>query len=302
MRNAFSRALVKKAADPNFVFLTGDLGFMALESLRDALGKRFINAGVAEQNMVSVAAGLARDGFRPWVYSIAPFAYARPFEQIRNDVCFHKLPVVVVGNGGGYAYGVMGATHHAIDDYGIMSTLPAMRSYVPAFQEDVDEMVASLFTTPSPSYLRLGRDERPAGFELPPYAPLRKILQGNSHHLLFCGPLVGDYLKIATTLSQSERPTVWVLSEFSHSEFALSEAFEKAMREGSSLTVVEEHVTEGGVGSRCAYELLRKGIAIAKFNHFGAVGYKSGRYGSQQFHRKESQIDGKAVHNFYSTL
>ena len=124
MRNAFCQALVEAASRAEFVFLTGDLGFRALEPLRDALGSRFINAGVAEQNMVSVAAGLARSGLRPWVYSIAPFVYARPFEQIRNDVCLHRLPVVLVGNGGGYGYGVMGATHHALEDYGSLLCLP----------------------------------------------------------------------------------------------------------------------------------------------------------------------------------
>src|SRR5436305_12930222 len=105
--------MIAASADPRFVFLTGDLGFKALEPLRAMMGKRFINAGVAEQNMISVAAGLARAGMRPWAYSIAPFIYARPFEQTRNDVCLHKLPVVLIGNGGGYGYGVMGATHPA---------------------------------------------------------------------------------------------------------------------------------------------------------------------------------------------
>src|SRR5262245_15615814 len=132
MRNAFCQAFVAASDRRDLIFLTGDLGFRALEPLRDRLGERFINAGVAEQNMVSVAAGLARGGLRPWVYSIAPFVFARPFEQIRNDVCHHQLPVVLVGNGGGYAYGVMGATHHAIEDYGALLTLPRMTAYVPA--------------------------------------------------------------------------------------------------------------------------------------------------------------------------
>ena len=123
MRKALCQALVSQPRAREFVFLTGDLGFKALEPLRDALGSRFINAGVAEQNMVSVAAGLAAPDLRPWVYSIAPFIYARPFEQIRNDVCLHALPVVFVGNGGGYGYGVMGSTHHALEDYGILLSL-----------------------------------------------------------------------------------------------------------------------------------------------------------------------------------
>ena len=144
MRDVFCRSLVSQAVDPRLVFLTGDLGFKALEPLREALSQRFINAGVAEQNMVSVAAGLAKLGLRPWVYSIAPFIYARPFEQIRNDVCLHKLPVILVGNGGGYGYGVMGSTHHALEDYGCLLTLPNLRVFVPAFDEDVSAMVPLL--------------------------------------------------------------------------------------------------------------------------------------------------------------
>lgn len=101
MRLQFCDSMVARSAAPNMVFLTGDLGFMALEPLQATMGERFINAGVAEQNMISVAAGLSREGFEVWAYSIAPFCYARPFEQIRNDVCFHGLPVKLVGNGGG---------------------------------------------------------------------------------------------------------------------------------------------------------------------------------------------------------
>src|SRR5262245_6852444 len=131
MRESFCRALVRNAWRPELVFLTGDLGFKALEPLRDQMKSRFINAGVAEQNMVCVAAGLGKTGLRPWVYSIAPFVYARPFEQIRNDVCLPDLPVVLVGNGGGYGYGVMGSTHHALEDYGVLLTLSNLRAFVP---------------------------------------------------------------------------------------------------------------------------------------------------------------------------
>jgi transketolase len=160
MRQAFCEGLVREKARTDFLFLTGDLGFKALEPLRDAIGSRFINAGVAEQNMISVAAGLARQGFRAWAYSIAPFMFARPFEQIRNDVCLHRLPVIMVGNGGGYGYGVMGATHHAIEDYGVLLTLQGMEVYVPAFDSDFVDMLPRLFQTTSPSYLRLMRSPR----------------------------------------------------------------------------------------------------------------------------------------------
>src|ERR1700690_222647 len=142
MRVPFTNAMLE--LDPaQSVFLTGDLGFMALEPLREHLGKSFINAGVAEQNMISVAAGLAACGLETWAYSIAPFCYARPFEQIRNDIAFHNLPVNLIGNGGGYGYGVMGPTHHAIEDYGVLLTLPNFAVFVPVFDEDVAAVIAS---------------------------------------------------------------------------------------------------------------------------------------------------------------
>ena len=160
------------------IFLTGDLGFMALEPLQRAMGDRFINAGVAEQNMMSVAAGLAREGFEVWAYSIAPFCYARPFEQIRNDIAFHKLPVKLVGNGGGYGYGVMGPTHHAIEDYGVLLCLPNMSVFVPVFDEDLGAVVARVGDSNRTTYLRLGRGERPKGYSVPPYAPWRQLTHG----------------------------------------------------------------------------------------------------------------------------
>ena len=178
MRNEFCNSLVSVADNHRFAFLTGDLGFKALEPLREAAGAHFINAGVAEQNMVSVAAGLARTGLQPWVYSIAPFVYARPYEQIRNDVCFHNLPVKLVGNGGGYGYGVMGSTHHALEDYGALLCLQNMHVFVPAFSADVPAIVDKLLDFPYPAYFRLGASEEPKGLELPAYAPWRKLLSG----------------------------------------------------------------------------------------------------------------------------
>ena len=110
MRAEFAETMLESADRyPEMIFLTGDLGYMALEKVRERFRDRFINAGVAEQNMVSLAAGLAYGGLKPWVYSIAPFVTLRPYEQIRNDVCLHDLPVKLVGNGGGYGYALWAA-------------------------------------------------------------------------------------------------------------------------------------------------------------------------------------------------
>ena len=203
MRDVFCRALVKHARQQEFVFLTGDLGFKALEPLRDSMGSRFINAGVAEQNMICVAAGLAKMGLRPWVYSIAPFVYARPFEQIRNNVCLPDLPVVLVGNGGGYGYGVMGCTHHALEDYGVLLTLANLRVFLPAFDSDVMAMVNLLMEFPHPAYLRLGVSELPQGFSVPDYASWRHLVTGGGPTMLVTGPIVGSILEAVAHLDES---------------------------------------------------------------------------------------------------
>src|SRR5262249_25000048 len=177
------------------------------------MGARFINAGVAEQNMISVAAGLARSGMIPWTYSIAPFIYARPFEQIRNDVCQHRLPVRLVGNGGGFAYGVMGGTHHALEDYGVLLCLAHLRAFAPAFDTDVEAMVDALQTFPGPAYLRLGGGEQPRDWRVPPYASWRRLLPGEGATLLVVGPLAGGIVALLRDLAPIERPDVWALCE-----------------------------------------------------------------------------------------
>jgi len=295
MRNEFCRSLVASAAREDFVFLTGDLGFGALEPLRDRMGRRFINAGVAEQNMVSVAAGLARSGLRPWVYSIGPFMYARPFEQIRNDVAMHDLPVRLVGNGGGYGYGVMGGTHHALEDYGVLLTLPNMTAFVPAFRADVSPVVQRLFELPHPAYLRLGLGEEPEDYALPAYAPWRKLTNGAGATVLAVGPLVGPILAAAARLEASVRPRMWVVCELPILE--LPTAFVQDVRESNRLLVIEEHVAQGGAGAMIAEAILRVGLAPRRFHHAHALGYPSGRYGSQRFHRKECALDPDSVIN-----
>lgn len=295
MRTVLSQSLALHAADPEFVFLTGDLGFDALEPLRERMGARFINAGVAEQNMVAVAAGLAASGLRPWVYSIAPFLYARPFEQIRNDVAFHGLPVMLVGNGGGYGYGVMGCTHHALEDYGVLLTLPNLTAFVPAFAEDVPVFIDRMQRLSHPAYLRLGRCEKPSDFVLPPYASWRRLLEGNGPVLVVVGPLAGGMLRAMRGLPEEHRPNLWVVTELPVTAPLVPAEFLADLARVQRLVVAEEHVAHGGAGDMLARALLHLGAAPKVFFHRHAKGYGSGRYGSQQFHRKECGLDPEGL-------
>jgi len=294
VRDAACRAWVELAKREPFVFLTGDLGFRALEPLAEALGERFINAGVAEQNMVSVAAGLASQGLSAWVYSIAPFCYARPYEQIRNDVCLHALPVKLVGNGGGYGYGAMGATHHALEDCGVLLALPAMQVFVPAFDADVAPAIEALGRAAGPGYLRLGRCELPSGSEAPSFAPLRKLVDGGRGVILCLGPLAGGVWAQIANREPARRPALWVAAHLPLPDALPRELTDDIERKGG-LLVAEEHVATGGVGEAIARALLERGVRVPRFAHAAARGYPSGRYGSQAWHRRECGLDAQSI-------
>lgn len=291
MRKQLCDALVARASNPSMVFLTGDLGFMALEPLQAAMGPRFINAGVAEQNMVSVAAGLAREGLDVWAYSIAPFIYARPFEQVRNDVAFHGLPVRLIGNGGGYGYGVMGPTHHAIEDYGTLLTLPGMTVHVPVFDEDVAMVVARAAANRGPAYLRIGRGEPPPGWDVPEYAPWRRLVAGDGPVLVVVGPLAGTYVQSLLSLPDAIRPEMWAVAELPVRLPQIPREFLRSLQAGRPLCVAEEHVAHGSVAGQLLLALAGDGVGVSRVRHLHALAHHYDRYGSQGWLRRQSGLD-----------
>lgn len=291
MRKQLCDALVARAENPDMVFLTGDLGFMALEPLQVALGARFINAGIAEQNMVSVAAGLARQNLDVWIYSIAPFCYARPFEQIRNDIAFHNLPVKLIGNGGGYGYGVMGPTHHAIEDYGVLLTLPNMSVYVPVFDEDMDAIITRAGAPSRPAYIRMGRGESPKDYTVPAYAPWRQLTSGGGAVVIAVGPLAGTYIGAFEQLPIEKRPNLWAVTELPIKQNPLPAELLGQLEKASTLCVAEEHVRHGGFGSELLLYLADKSIAVRNFQHLYARAHHFDRYGSQAYLRRQSALD-----------
>ncbi len=304
MRNAVCDALVARAAEPEMIFLTGDLGFMALEPLRAAMGDRFINAGVAEQNMVSVAAAMAHAGHEVWTYSIAPFLYARAFEQIRNDVCQHGLPVKLLGNGGGYGYGIYGQSHYAMEDYGVLCTLPDMRAFTPLFTSDVGPAVEKLATQDTPSYLRLGRGELPKGQAAPAYAPWRQLTSGSGPVMVVVGALAGSVWEMAAALPENERPCLWGVAELPVSLSPPPLEFADQLRRARRMIVAEEHVAQGGVGGQLCQWTMESGIAIDRFVHrcAPAVLHTKNGYGSQQYMRRLAGLDPESLATCISTL
>lgn len=161
MRQAFTKTLVELAEkDPRVMLLTGDLGFMALEPFAERFPERFFNMGVAEQNMVGMATGLAEAGLIPYVYSIVTFATLRPYEFIRNGPILHQLPVRIVGMGGGYDYGSAGPTHHGLEDVGVLRIQPGITVIAPADSAQTATAMRATADLPGPIYYRLGKNDK----------------------------------------------------------------------------------------------------------------------------------------------
>jgi transketolase len=292
MRAEFADAMIALfATRPDLVFLTGDVGYMALEEVAQAYGERFINAGIAEQNAVSLAAGLAREGHLPWVYSSAPFVALRPYEQIRDDVCLHRLPVKLVGNGGGYGFGIMGATHHALEDVGAMRVLPNLRIYVPLVAEDLAGVVRAMADDPWPNYLRLNT-ATPLPPGVPPFAPWRRIKAGRGGIVIGMGPVLGNLYTMgdAALLDELE---VWSVGTFPLAD--LPPALRAGIEHARPVATLEEHYRPGGLGEALSHLLLSQGVIPRAFASLHATGYPSGRYGSQRWHQEENGLAGPAL-------
>ena len=161
MRETFIKTLVKEARNNKKIFLiVGDLGYSVVESFANEFPDRFLNIGVAEQNMMGVAAGIASEGYHVFVYSIANFPTFRCAEQIRNDIDYHKYTVTIVSVGGGLVYGALGYSHHAIQDYALMRSMPNILIAAPGDNMEVEGCLKYLLKNPQPSYLRIGKLEQ----------------------------------------------------------------------------------------------------------------------------------------------
>ena len=297
MRVEFVRAVhAIMTADPRSVFLTGDLGFNALEKLAAELGPRFLNVGVAEQNMMGVAAGMALTGAKPWAYSIAPFATYRCLEQIRNDICLHDLPVRIVGNGGGYTYGIMGSTHHALEDLGVLKPLPNMQLFFPCSNNHVAAAVALMGELTGPSYLRLSisgyqADATPIAEN--PVTLTRRYAQRKSSGglTIVCA---GHAVQIVSKVLATEHGLDADVFGLARYPFDLASDTELVASVGETRRVLflEEHYASGGIGESFAAAFAGK---LDRFRSMTAVYRKDQRYGSATFHLGQAGLTPETV-------
>jgi transketolase len=296
MRDAFIKGLSTLAeADKGIVLLTGDLGFKIFDDFARRFPGRFVNAGVAESNMIGVAAGLALDGFRPFAYSIAPFATLRCFEQIRNDVCHHNLPVTVVGVGGGYSYGTNGPTHHALEDIGAMRTLPNMTVLCPGDPVEAELSVRAIGSHTGPVYLRLGRAGDPVVHRDPPDFRIGRaitIQQGTDCTLISTGGILPVVVEASRRLREH---SVQARVVSMHTVKPLDSAtLEECCTGGDPVFTIEEHGPAGGLGSAIGEWLVERQIPCRLISITTREQFAH-RSGSQSFLRAEDGLSGQQI-------
>lgn len=284
MRRALATTLAALAEhDPRILLLTGDLGFMALEPFADRFPDRFINVGVAEQNMVGVATGLAEAGFLPFVYSIVTFASLRPFEFIRNGPVLHQFPVRVVGVGGGFEYGTAGPSHHGLEDVGVMRTQPGLTVVVPADHEQARSALLATWDLPGPIYYRIGKDDKTVVPGLKGRFDLGRaqiVREGTDLLILTMGSIAREVEAAAEALAmQGITATVMVVSSLNPAPIAdLSEIITRFPLAIS----VEAHYIVGGLGSLVAEVVADRGLHC-RLVRCGVKRTPNGVSGSQEY-------------------
>lgn len=252
MRNAFIDELIGAAeAKDDVVLVVGDLGYGVVEPFAKRFPKRFFNAGVAEQNMMGLAAGLASEGFHVFTYSIANFPTFRCAEQIRNDVDYHNLSVTVVAVGGGLAYGNLGYSHHAVQDYALMRVFPNMLIAAPGDPLEVRACMRYLISHPQPSYLRIGKVGEPCiHTDIPMVSPgkwlnIRQGEKGGATYLT-----TGATLDLVNQLLVREKDLDGIgLSSMPLWGMKTKSTQASKIEEFSRVITVEDHLIDGGFGS-----------------------------------------------------
>ena len=286
MRAAFVRGLTASARqDPRVMLLTSDLGFKIFDEFASEFPGRFLNVGVAESNMIGVAAGLALGGMRPFAYSIAPFATLRCLEHVRNDVCYHKVAVTIVGLGGGYSYGHNGPTHHSLEDIAVMRALPNMSVVCPGDPVEVEQAVVAAAAHGSPVYLRIGRagdpvvHKGPVRFEIGRAITLR---DGHDCTLISTGNTLALAMEISDRL-RSSSISCRVLNMHTVKPLDTT-ALRTSARETRALFTLEEHSRIGGLGSAIAEWAVMNGVSCP-LHLFGADDAFAASTGSQAYLR-----------------
>lgn len=295
MRKTFINTLIECASKKdNLWLLCGDLGFSILEPFAERFPDRFINVGVAEQNMAGIAAGIASEGNTVLIYSIGNFPSLRCLEQIRNDICYHQLDVKIVSVGAGFSYGTAGYSHYAIEDAAVIRSLPNIEILTPADPKEVEALVPYLLSHSKPTYLRLGKGSKKPLYQAPPSIvkgcpiPLR---QGSDLAIIATGDITELALQVALDLESANlQAAVYSMPFLKPLDLA---AITNIATLTPNMVSIEEH-REGGLFSALA-EILIEGSIEAKLTPFYVRSPEFPFGGSQEYMRKAAGLDPEKI-------
>jgi transketolase len=297
MRNAFAEEVTRLGReDPRVVLLSGDIGNKLFDKFREHSPSRFFNCGVAEANMMGVAAGLALNGLRPVVYTITPFTTTRCFEQIRVDVCYHEAPVIIVGTGAGLSYAELGPTHHSLEDLAILRTLPGMTVLAPCDSVELRGLLRAALRQNGPVYMRIGKKGEPVIHERPVEVAIGRAItvrDGERVCLVSTGNIMPVVLEVANALAgHGISPRV----ESFHTVKPLDEERLAEVFASVALVVsVEEHGRVGGLGGSIAEWLASRNGTSARLLSFGTNDTFLHQIGSQDYARQRFGLEAQAI-------
>ncbi len=296
MRFEAVRAIYENGLKNNSLwFINGDLGHMKTEEFRRDFGARYINGGMSEQNIIGVSAGLALSGMQVVAYSIVPFITLRCIEQIKIDICDQNLNVIVLGVGGGFAYGSAGATHYSIEELAMLRALPNMKIVCPADPPETYSLMKQVLELGGPAYVRIGRGKEPnLPVQIPAALGKASVLrEGGDITIVSQGTIVSEALRAAEILSaeglEVEVANMHTLKPIDR-EFLLDRA---GKRRG--IFTLEEHSVIGGLGSAVAEVLMDSDNRPKKFHSFGVDDFWPETVGSQQYLRDVCNISAEKV-------
>jgi transketolase len=292
MRNAFSAALIKAAQqDERVILLTGDHGYALFDEIRRLLPDRYLNAGVAEQNMVGVAAGLAKSGLRPVLYGLSAFVPIRVLEQIKLDICYEDLPVVMIGDGAGFVYGALGASHHCTEDISALRAIPNIRILSPADPYEMTRAMELAFAAERPVYIRIGKcdigpvHEGPIKYQ---WGELIEMRPGNGDlGFIATGSMVQAALNEASRWNGSSVWSAPSIKPLSREQIIM------ICRHHRLVITLEEHSIYGGLGAATAE--IASSYAPCWIGRIGVRDRFAQYAGSYQYLRSEFGLDAAGI-------
>ena len=301
MRDTFVKTLIEEAKkNKNIELITGDLGFGVLKPYWEALPDQFTNAGIAEQNMTTVAAGMALEGKTVFTYSIGNFPTLRCLEQIRNDCAYHDANVKIVCVGGGFVYGSLGMSHMATEDIAVMRALPNVTVVCPGDLVEAEYATRAIINTPGTCYMRLGRGgekrihDKIETFRIGKAIKVQEnIKDGNDRIAVFS---TGAILDEATEACNELIRQGYSIEQYSfHTVTPIdTETIRKCAQECRYIVTVEEHSKIGGLGGAVA-EVMAECSNKAKLMRIGIDDEYCGIVGSQKYLRTVYKIDSKHI-------